>query len=60
MILTNYSISAFFIIIYIVASLTFNNLPLKGNTPNLSLPTISIPAIANDFAESPSVKIKVH
>lgn len=47
-------------IIYIDASLTFNNLPLKGNTPNLSLPTISIPAIAKDLAESPSVNINVH
>lgn len=58
-IFTNYSISEFFIIEAIVASLTFNNLPLKGKTPNLSLPTISIPAIANDLAESPSVSISV-
>lgn len=43
-----------------LASLTFKNLPLKGNTPNLSLPTTSIPANANDLAESPSVKIIVH
>lgn len=43
-----------------VASLTFNNLPFNGNTPYLSLPTISIPAIANDLAESPSVSMSVH
>ncbi len=42
------------------ASLTFNNLPFKGKTPYLSLPTISIPEIAKFLAESPSVSIKVH
>jgi hypothetical protein len=44
---------------FIVQSLTFKNLPFKGNTPNLSLPTTWIPLIASDLAESPSVKIKV-
>ena len=42
-----------------VASLTFKSFPFNGNTPYLSLPTISIPAMARDLAESPSVKIKV-
>ena len=60
MILTNCSISAFFIIMATDASLTFSNLPRKGKTPNLSLPTISSHAIANDLAESPSVRISVH
>ena len=41
------------------ASLTFKILPLNGNTPYLSLPTTSIPDIANDFAESPSVIIRM-
>lgn len=41
------------------ASLTFNNFPFNGNTPYLSLPTISIPAIAKALAESPSVNINV-
>jgi hypothetical protein len=44
----------------LLASLTFKNLPLKGNTPNVSLPTTSIPARAKVFAESPSVRIIVH
>jgi len=44
----------------LLASLTFRNLPLKGNTPYLSLPTTSIPARASDLAESPSVRIIVH
>jgi hypothetical protein len=34
-------------------------LPFKGKQPNLFLPTTSIPAIAKDLAESPSVRIKV-
>ena len=42
------------------ASLTFKNLPLKGKTPYLSLPTTSIPARAKLLAESPSVNIIVH
>ena len=50
----------FSIIYFIGASLTFNNLPFKGNTPKKSLPTISTPAIANALAESPSVNISVH
>ena len=48
-------------IIYLFeASLTFKGLPFRGKTPNLSLPTISIPAIAKALAESPSVIINVH
>ena len=43
-----------------VASRTFSNLPLSGNTPYLSLPTTLRPAIAKDLAESPSVRIRVH
>ena len=43
-----------------VASRTFNNLPFNGNTPYLSLPIISNPLIAKDFAESPSVNINLH
>lgn len=58
-ILIKFSISSFYIIYLTDASLTFNSLPFKGNTPYLSLPTISIPAIANALAESPSVNINV-
>jgi len=48
-------------VIYLaLASLTFNILPFNGKTPKLSLPTTSIPAMANDFAESPSVINNVH
>jgi len=53
-------ISAFSIICLLLASLTFSNLPFKGKTPNLSRPTISIPARAKLLAESPSVRIIVH
>ena len=41
------------------ASLTFNNLPRRGNTPYLSRPMTPRPDKANDLAESPSVNIKV-
>jgi hypothetical protein len=34
-------------------------LPLSGKTPYKSRPTTSIPAMARDFAESPSVNISV-
>ena len=53
-------ISGFSIIYLVYASLTFRNFPLSGNTPNLSLPTSSIPARARLLAESPSVRIIVH
>ena len=43
----------------LLASLTFKNFPLRGNTPYLSLPTNSIPASAKLLAESPSVRIMV-
>lgn len=43
-----------------VASRTFSNLPLSGNTPYLSRPITPTPAIARDLAESPSVRINVH
>ena len=43
-----------------LASLTFKTLPLRGNTPYLSLPITDNPAIAIDLAESPSVNIRVH
>ena len=36
------------------------SLPFKGNTPYRSLPTIYKPLIARAFAESPSVRIRVH
>ena len=52
-------ISWFSVICFVEASLTFKNLPLRGNTPNLSLPITSMPANANDLAESPSVRIIV-
>lgn len=42
-----------------LASRTFNSFPRSGKTPYRSRPTISIPAIASDFAESPSVKMRV-
>ena len=41
-------------------SLTFMSLPLRGNTPYRSLPTICRPLIARALAESPSVRISVH
>lgn len=59
-ILIKFSISSLFIIYFMLASLTFNSLPLSGNTPYRSLPTTSIPDIANALAESPSVRIRVH
>ena len=43
-----------------LASRTLSNFPLRGNTPYKSLPTSLNPAIAIDFAESPSVRIRVH
>ena len=52
-------ISGLSIICFVEASRTFNGLPFNGNTPYLSLPTISIPAIASALAESPSVRINV-
>lgn len=60
MIFIKFSISSFSIIYFADASRTFSNLPLNGNIPYLSLPTTSIPDMANDLAESPSVKINVH
>ena len=42
------------------ASLTFNIFPRNGKTPYASLPTTLNPLIAIVFAESPSVKIRVH
>ena len=44
------------------ASLTLSNLPRRGKTPNLFLPSgiADIPAIAIPLAESPSVSINVH
>ena len=53
-------ISAFSNICVFGASLTLSILPLKGYTPYLSRPTSLSPATAMDFAESPSVKIRVH
>lgn len=41
-------------------SRTLNTFPLKGKTPYKSLPSFYIPLIAKLFAESPSVRIKVH
>mmetsp|Transcript_3117 Transcript_3117/g.7422 ORF Transcript_3117/g.7422 Transcript_3117/m.7422 type:complete len:262 (-) Transcript_3117:821-1606(-) len=43
-----------------LASRTFSTLPRSGNTPYRSLPTTDNPATARDFAESPSVRIRVH
>jgi len=58
-IFVKFYISGLSIIYLLGASLTFKNLPLRGKTPYLSLPTISKPARASDLAESPSVKIIV-
>jgi hypothetical protein len=41
-------------------NLTFKSLPFKGKTPNRERPRIGNPEIANAFAESPSVRIRVH
>ena len=59
-ILRRLHISGFSVIYLTGASLTFKNLPLNGKTPNVSLPTTSIPARAKLLAESPSVSIIVH
>lgn len=53
-------ISGFSMICLLLASRTFKNLPLRGKTPYLSLPTTSMPASAKLLAESPSVKMIVH
>ena len=54
------TISVLALICFTFASRTLRTLPFRGNTPYLSLPTSDNPAIAIDFAESPSVRIRVH
>lgn len=52
-------ISAFDMICWCVASLTFSSLPLKGKTPYRSRPTTERPEMASALAESPSVRMRV-
>jgi hypothetical protein len=59
LIFVKFWISLFSRICLVDAYRTFKSLPFKGKTPYLSLPITSIPSIAKDLAESPSVNIRV-
>mmetsp|Transcript_26166 Transcript_26166/g.57257 ORF Transcript_26166/g.57257 Transcript_26166/m.57257 type:complete len:226 (+) Transcript_26166:2710-3387(+) len=59
MICSRLEISAFPVTCLKFASRTFRTFPFNGKTPYLSRPITLTPATANDFAESPSVRIKV-